>query len=120
MNITYLDADTREVIEIVDDPAPSISEAGAERFAARLGATVIKILPTPYEQEWKVELKVPSNVRRKHTPLPGDRVRFIARAGLHEAEVTGVYQFKRDRSYIILDDAGGEWEVGSMWQMKKL
>lgn len=42
MNITYLDADTREVIDIVDDPASVISEAGA---------AVVKILPTPYENE---------------------------------------------------------------------
>jgi len=47
MNVTYLDADTREVIDIVDDPAPAICEIRAERFAAHLGATVVKIRPTP-------------------------------------------------------------------------
>ena len=120
MNITYLDADTREVIDIIDDSASVISEVGAERFAARLGATVVKIVPTPYENEWKVELKIPSDVRWLHMPLPGDRVRFTAKVGIHEHEVTGTYQFHRDRSYVILDDAGGEWEVQSMWQMKKL
>ena len=119
MNITYLDADTREVIDIVDDQAPRISKAGAEKFAARLGAIVIKILPTPFENEWKVELKIPTDVRRLHMPLPGDPVRFPAKVGVHEHEVTGTYQFQRDRSYVILDDAGGEWEVQSMWQMKK-
>lgn len=120
MNITYLDADTREVIDIVDDPATSICGADAEKFAARLGAIVIKILPTPYENEWKAELKIPSDVRRSYMPLPGDPVRFTAKVGIHEHEVSGVYQFQRDRSYVILDDAGGEWEVQSMWQMKKL
>jgi hypothetical protein len=34
MNITFLHADTREVIDLVDDPAPVIFEAVAERFAA--------------------------------------------------------------------------------------
>ena len=51
MNITYLDADSREVIDVIDDPARTICEVGAERFAAPLGATVVKIVPTPYENE---------------------------------------------------------------------
>ena len=120
MNITYLDADTREVIDVIDDPAPTIREIGTERFAARLGATVVKLVPTPYENEWRVELKIPSDVRRLHMPLPGDPVRFVAKVGIHESEVSGVYQYKRGQSFVILDDAGGEWEVQSMWQMKKL
>ena len=120
MNITYLDADTREVIDVIDDPAPTICTVGTERFAARLGATVVKLVPTPYENEWRVELKIPSDVRRLHMPLPGDPVRFVARVGIHESEVSGVYQFKREQSYVIFDDAGGEWEVQSMWEMRKL
>ena len=51
MKLTYLDADTREVIEVIEDPARTICEIGAEWFAARLGAIVVKILPTPYENE---------------------------------------------------------------------
>ena len=120
MNITYLDADTREVIDIIDDPAPVISEVGAERFAARLGATVVKMFPTPYENEWRVELKIPTAVRRLHMPLSGDPVRFTVKLGVLENEVSGVYQFRRGYSCVILDDAGQEWEVQSMWQMKKL
>jgi hypothetical protein len=120
MNITYLDTDSREVVAIVDDPALCIWEAGAERFAVRLGATVVKILPTPYENEWQVELKIPTAVRRLHMPLPGDPVRFTAKADVHECEVTGTYQFKRDRFYVILDNDGEEWGVQSMWEMIKV
>ena len=120
MNITYIDADTREVIDVIDDPAPIIYQISAERFAASLGAAVVRIIPAPDEHEWTVELRVPSGVRRLHMPLPGDPVRFVAKVGVHEQEVTGTYQFQRDRSYVILDDSGGEWEVQSMWEMKKL
>src|SRR5215207_6836375 len=98
MNITYLDTDTREVIDILDDPAPTICQVSAERFAARLGATVVKIVPTPYENEWRIELKIPSDVRRLHMPLSGDPVRFMVKMGVHEREVTGVYQFRRGHS----------------------
>jgi hypothetical protein len=38
--------------------------------------------------------------------LPGDRVRFTAKAGGHEYEVDGVYQFMRCHSYVIVDDGG--------------
>ena len=120
MNITYLDADTREVIDIIDDPAPAVSEVGAERFAARFGAKVAKIVPTPVANEWRIELKIPSDVRRLHMPLPGDPVRFTVKLGVLENEVSGVYQFRRGYSCVILDDAGQEWEVQSMWQMKKV
>jgi hypothetical protein len=119
MKLTYLDADTREVIDIIDDPATTICQVATERFAARFGATVLKLIPTPYENEWKVELRIPSDVRRLHMPLPGDPVSFLAKVGIHEHEVSGVYQFKRHHSYVIFDDVGGEWEVQSMWQMKK-
>ena len=120
MNITYLDTDTREVIDIIDDPAPVISEVGAGRFAARLGATVVKIVPTHLANEWRIELRIPSDVRRMHMPLPGGPVRFTVKLGIHEQEVSGVYQFRRGHSCVILDDAGQEWEVQSMWQMKKV
>jgi hypothetical protein len=120
MKLTYIDADTGEVIDVKDDPAPTICEVSAERFAAPLGATVAEIIATPYEDQWKVELKIPSEVRWLYMPLPGDPVCFTAKVGRHEHKVTGTYQFKRDRSYVILDDAGGEWEVQSIWQMKKL
>ena len=120
MNITYIDADTREVIEVVDDPAPVIPEVGAERFAARLGARVVKIVPTPDENEWRIELKIPAAVRRLHMPLSGDPVRFTVKLAALEHEVRGVYQFRRGHSSVILDDAGGEWEVQGMWQLKKL
>ena len=123
MKITYLDADTREVIEFVDDPNPAIHELElrqqAVAFAASLSATIAKL--TPHDMnEWTIELKIPLEVRRSHTPLPGDRVRFMAKAGVHEHEVDGVYQFKRGHSYIIVDDGGGEWEVQSSWQMKRM
>ena len=120
MNITYLDTDTREVVDVIDDPAPGICQVNAERFAARLGATVVKIVPTPTENAWRIELRIPTAVRRLYMPLPGDPVRFTAKVGIHEHEVSGVYQFRRGHSCVILDDAGGEWEVQSMWQMKKL
>ncbi len=123
MNFTILDTDTREVIEFVDDPNLAIHELRVKQqtagFAARLGAETVKLTPHT-ENEWTIELKIPLDVRRMHTPLPGDRVRFRATAGVHEHEATGTYQFKHHHSYVIFDDAGGEWEVQSMWQMKKL
>jgi hypothetical protein len=64
MNITYLDADTREVIDVIDDPAPVVSQISAEQFAASLRATIVRILPASDENEWNVELKIPSEVRR--------------------------------------------------------
>jgi hypothetical protein len=120
MNITYIDTDSQEVIDVVDDPAPIVSQISAERFAASLHATVVRILPTHHENEWNVELKIPNEVRRLHTLLPGNRVRFVAKVGVHEHEGNGVYQYKRCHSYVIVDDGGGEWEVQSMSQMKKL
>jgi len=124
MNITYLDADTREVIQIVDDPSSTTYDLGTklqiEEFAASLSALIVKIVPHREETEWTVELKIPLDVRRERTPLSGDGVRFPAKVGIHEHEVIGVYQFKRRHSYIILDDGGGEWEVQSMWFMQKV
>lgn len=120
MNIIYIDADTGEVIDVIDDPTPVFSQISAERFAARLGADVARILPGPQENEWKVELTIPSDVRRLRAPLPGDRVCFTAKAGVHEHEVTGIFSFKRTHSYVIFDDDGEVWELQSIWEMKKL
>jgi hypothetical protein len=69
MNITYLNVDSREVIEIIDDPAPIISQISAERFAASLCASVVRILPTHHENKWNVELKIPNEVRQSHCSL---------------------------------------------------
>lgn len=120
MNITYLDSDTREVVDIVEVPASAIYAIKAKKFAAKLGATIIRTVPTHTENEWIIELKIPLTVRRKHTLLPGDQVHFHANVGRHHHEVIGTYQFKRSHSYVIFDDGGGEWEIQSMWQMKKL
>ena len=120
MNITLLDADTREVIQIVDCPKSPEYTGAVMEFVAKLGAEIAKTTPYEKPDEWTVELKVPTRVRRKYTPLPGDRVLFTAEAGIHEHEVSGVYQFKRHHSYIVLDDSGGEWEIQSMWQMRKM
>jgi hypothetical protein len=119
MNITLLDADTREVIYIVDGPNSPEYMAGVREFVTKLGAEIARTIPHETPDEWTVELRIPVEVRRVYTPLPGDRVLFTAKAGIHEHEVSGVYQFKRRHSYIILDDSGQEWEVQSMWQMKK-
>ena len=72
------------------------------------------------ENEWRIELKIPAAVRRLHMPLSGDPVRFTVKLAALEHEVRGVYQFRRGHSSVILDDAGGEWEVQGMWQLKKL
>jgi|SRR5215207_4320712 len=124
MKITYLDADTREVIKVADYLTPELTSTSAkqraEKFANILSAEIVKIFPLPDESEWTVELKIPLGIRRMYTPLPGDRVLFLARAGVHFHEMIGVYQFTRCQSYVILDDRGGEWEVQNMWQMKKV
>lgn len=123
MNITYLDTDTRDVIKIADYPEPTTHQEGADRkarlFADLLPAKVVRLSPLP-DNEWTAELKIPLQVRRAHTPHPGDRVLFLAKAGIHSHEVIGTYQFMRRQSYIVLDDGGGEWELPSMWQMKKI
>lgn len=120
MNITLLDADTREVIQIVDCPKFPEYTGAVMEFVIKLGAEITRKIPHESQDEWTVELKIPNSVRRKYTPLPGDRVLFTAKVGVHEHEVSGVYRFKRRHSYIIFDDAGGEWKVQSMWQMRKL
>jgi hypothetical protein len=120
MSITYLDADTREVVDIVELQASAIYAVKAKKFAAKLGATIVRTVPTHTENEWTIELKIPLTVRRKHTLLPSDQVRFRARIGLREHKVLGAHYFRRNQSYVIFDDGGGEWEVQSMWQIKKL
>ena len=120
MNITFLDADTREVIQILDCPQSPEYASAVREFVSRLGAEIARTVPHEKPDEWTVELKIPTEVRRAYTPLPGDRVLFTAKAGVHEYEVSGVYQFKRRHSYIIFDDGGGEWEVQSMWQIRKM
>ena len=123
MNIIYLDADIREIIKVVDYPeCPSYDKAmihRAKEFAAKFDAKIIRTVPQHDPNEWTVELEIPLTVRRKHTPLPGDRVSFRAIVGICEHEVTGIYQHKCRESYVILDECGGRWEVQSMWQMKK-
>jgi hypothetical protein len=120
MNMVFLDADTQEVIAVIEDPAPATYDIGAERFAAGLGAAIERITFSQVEDEYVIELNIPPEVRQVHMPLPGERVIFTARAGYYEEEMPGTYQFKRGRGYVICDDVGGEWLVRSMWQMKRL
>jgi len=120
MNITLLDADTREIIRVVDCPKSPNYVAAVIEFVTTMGAAIARAVPHEQPDEWTVELKIPVEVRRAYTLLPGDRVCFMAKAGSHEHEASGIYQFKRHHSYVIFDDGGGEWEVQSMWQMKKL
>jgi hypothetical protein len=117
--MTYLDADTHELIAVIDNPSPDSYEAGAERFAASLGATIERISPSHFEDECVIELRIPPEVRQAYMPLPGEKVIFNAKAGYYEQEVVGTYQFKRGRAYVICDEVGGEWVVFSMWQMKR-
>ena len=119
MNMTYLDADTHELIAVIDDPAPDAYDGGAERFAASLGATIERISPSHFEDECVIELRIPPEIRQAHMPLPGEKVIFTARDGYYEREVVGTYQFKRGRSYVICDLVGGEWQVLSIWKMKR-
>ena len=119
MNMTYLDADTHELVAVIDDPSPDSYEAGAERFATSLGATIERIAPSHFEDECVIELRIPPEIRRAHMPLPGEKVIFTARDGYYEREVVGTYQFKRGRSYVICDLVGGEWQVLSIWKMKR-
>jgi hypothetical protein len=120
MKITYLDTDTREVIDIVDDPTMDFYLLKADEFAARLGAKVIKLTPTDSNDEWTAELNIPDNVRRLQMPLAGDRVRFAAKFGYQDEELSGVFLFKRGDSYVVVDDDGAEWQLQSIWQMKKV
>jgi hypothetical protein len=66
MNITLLDADTREVIHIIDCPKSPEYVAVVMEFAAKLGAEIART--TPYEKlvEWTVELKIPLGTNDIH------------------------------------------------------
>ncbi len=116
----FLDADTHEVVAVIEDPAPYTYELGAERFAAGLGAAIKRIISSQVNDEYVIELHIPAEVRQAYMPLPGEKVVFTARAGYYEEEMVGSYQFKRGRDYVICDQVGGEWLVRSMWQMKRL
>ena len=124
MKITYLDAGLREVIEVVDYPeCPTYDTAvihRAKEFAGNFDAKITRAVPQRDPNQWILELEIPLVVRRKHTPLPGDRVRFRTKIGHHQREVMGTYYYKRYHAYLIFDDGGGEWEIQSLWQMKKM
>lgn len=120
MIITYLDSDTGEVIKQDNCPSGSYTsevKPRAEKFASTFSAKIVGL--TSYEEnEWTIELKIPLRVRKAHTPLPGDRVRFQSTTDGHE--LTGTYHFKHHRAYVVFDDSGVKWEITSMWQMSKL
>jgi hypothetical protein len=120
MKLTYLDTDTREVIDVVDDPTMDFYLLKADEFAACLGAKVIRLVPSDRNGEWTAELNIPENVRRLQTPLPGDHVRFAAKFGYQDKELSGVFLFKRGHSYVVVDNDGAEWQLQSIWQMKKV
>jgi hypothetical protein len=120
MNMIFLDADTLEVVAVLEDPPPATYDLGAERFAAGLGASIDRITYSQLEDEYVIELRIPPEVRQAYMPQPGERVTFTARAGYYEEEMVGTYQFQRGRVYVICDEVGGEWLVRSLWQMKRL
>jgi hypothetical protein len=119
LNLKYIDIDTQEIIEVINDPSLMIYRVCAEQYATNLGATVVRITPAENDSEWTIELKIPIEVRQRQAPLPGERVRFTVKLPSREFEVTGVYQHKKNQFHIIHDDFGGEWKIESIWQMKK-
>ena len=119
MNLIYIDVDTQETIDVIHEPALLIYEVCAEQYASNLGATVVRITPAENDDEWTIKLKIPSEVRQRQTPRPGDRVRFTIKLIFREYEVSGIYQHKKNQSHIVQDDYGGEWKIQSIWQMKK-
>ena len=120
MNITYIDVDTREIIEVINDPSLIIYRVCAERYAINLGATVVRITPAENDDEWTIELKIPVEVRQRQIPLSGERVRFKVKLVSQEYEISGIYQYKKNQFYIVQDDYGGEWKIQNIWQMKKI
>ena len=120
MNVTLLDADTREVVCILDCPQSPENVADVMKFVSKMKASITRTVPHEEPGEWTVELKIPVHVRRAYTPLPGDRVHFRVNVCNREHWIMGVYQFKRRNSYVIQDDGGGDWEIQSMWEMKKM
>jgi hypothetical protein len=119
LNLKYLDVDTREIIDVINDPSLIIYRVGAEQYAMNLGASVVRITPAENDDEWIVELKIPMEVRQRQTPVPGERVRFTIKLAFQEYEIAGIYQFKKNQFHIVHDDYGGEWKLRSIWQMKK-
>jgi hypothetical protein len=120
LNLKYIDVDTQEIIEVINEPFLLIYRVCAEQYAINLGATVVSITPAESDDEWTIKLKIPSEVRRRQTPRPGERVRFTIKLISHEYEVLGTYQYKKNQFHIVQDDYGGEWKIQSIWQMKKL
>ena len=119
MNLKYIDVDTQEIIDIINDPSLIIYEVCAEQYAINLSAAVVRITPAETDDEWTIELKIPFEVRQRQTPLPGERVRFTIKLVSQEYEVSGIYQHKKNQFHIVQDDYGGEWKIQSIWQMKK-
>lgn len=119
MNLKYIDVDTRETIDEINDPPLVIYKVRAEEFAIILGATIVRITPAENDDEWTIELKIPIEVRQRQTPLPGERVRFAVKLVSQEFEVSGIYQHKKNQFHIVRDDYGGEWKIRSIWQIKK-
>jgi len=79
----------------------------------------VSITPAESDDEWTIKLKIPSEVRQRHTPRPGERVRFTIKLICQEYEVSGIYQHKKNHFHIVHDDYGGEWKIKSIWQLKK-
>lgn len=119
MNVTFLDADTREVVCSEDYPQSPYNIAEVMKFVSKMKASIVRTVPHEEPGEWTVELKIPVRVRRTHTPLPGDTIHFRVNVGNREHWIQGVYQFKRRNSYVIQDDSGGAWKIQSMREMKK-
>lgn len=63
MKITYLDVDTQEVIDVIDDPSLKIYEVHAEEYAVNLNATVARMIPGEDDIEWTIELIIHSERR---------------------------------------------------------
>ena len=120
LNLKYIDVDTREIIDVINDPSLVIYKVHAELYATSMGATVVRMTPVENNDEWTIELKIPMEVRRRQTPRPGERVRFTVKLLTREFEVSGFYHHKKNQFHIIYDDYGGEWKIESIWQLKKL
>ena len=120
MNLKYIDVDTQEVIDVINDPSLAVYRACVEQYAMNLGATVLRMIPAENDNEWTVELKIPIEVRQRQTPLSGERVRFIIKLVIQEFEITGIYMHKKNQFHIVQDEYGREWKIQSIWQMKKL
>jgi hypothetical protein len=107
LNLKYIDVDTQEVIDVINEPSLLIYKVCAEQYAINLGATVVSITPAESDDEWTIKLKIPSEVRQRHTPRSGERVRFTIKLIYQEYEVSGIYQHKKNQFHIVQDDYGG-------------